>query len=98
MSSLALLSDHLRKLEDSMNIVCASVREYHDILEAAKPDYADGVNPAEISGVLENIIMKGIAKSINPTTKKGISGGIKPVISRQKGSLLNDVLKKKGKK
>ena len=64
MSSLALLSDHLRKLEDSMNIVCASVREYH---EAAKPDHA--VDPAGISKVLENAIMEGVAKAMNPVKR-----------------------------
>lgn len=75
MSSLALLSDHLRKLEGSMNIVCASVREYQDILEAAKPDHVDEATVLLQNKMLENSIMAGIAKSASPTTKKSISGG-----------------------
>jgi hypothetical protein len=64
MSSLALLSDHLRKFEDSMSIVCASVREYHDV---AKPDHA--VDPVEITKVLENAIMEGVARAMKPVKR-----------------------------
>lgn len=77
MSSLALLSDHLRKLEGSMNIVCASVREYQDILEsqAAKPVHVDDVVVPLQNKMLENALMSCIAKSSSPTTKKSMSGG-----------------------
>lgn len=61
MSSLALIFEHLRNLEDSMSIVCTSVREYHD---AAKPDHA--VDPVEITKVLENAIMEGVARAMKP--------------------------------